>query len=81
MRQQRTPRMPMPAVATTGRAANELPASGYAMIVDGQVKREFSTRDPAMKAAQQLKDRFPKLQVMVYDAENQRNEAIDLAAA
>jgi hypothetical protein len=79
MRQQRTQRMPAPAAAQ--RARTELPTSGYALIVDGQVKAEFETRDRALKAAKDLKGRFPMLQVKVYEAEKKRIEKIDLAAA
>ena len=79
MRQQRTERTPAPAPmhkATTG-----LPTSGYALIVDGQVKTEFTMQDHASKAARELKARFPMLQIKVYDAENKRSEKTELAAA
>jgi hypothetical protein len=80
MRQrERTIRTPSPAPmhkATTG-----LPTSGYALIVDGQVKTEFMMQDHALKAARDLKGRFPMLQIKIYDAENKRIEEIELAAA
>ncbi len=38
-------------------------------------------QDQGLKAARDLKGRFPMLQVMVYDAENKRNEETELAAA
>ncbi len=80
MRQhQRTLRTPAPAPlyeATTG-----LPTIGYALIVDGQIKTEFTTQDHALKAARELKARFPMLQIKVYDAENKRSEETELAAA
>jgi hypothetical protein len=79
MRQERTQRMPAP--APKYRAATELPASGYVLIVDGQVKTEFKMQDHALKAARDLKGRFPTLQVKVYDAGNRRSEQIELAAA
>jgi hypothetical protein len=63
------------------RAGTGLPASGYALIVDGQAKREFDTHDSALKAAKDLKRRFPKLQVKVYDAERKHSEKIEIAAA
>jgi hypothetical protein len=53
----------------------------YALIVDGQVKREFDTQDRAWKAAKELKGRYPKLQIKIYDAEKSRGEEIGLAAA
>jgi hypothetical protein len=78
MRQhQRTLRTPAPA----HKATTVLPTSGYALIVDGQVKTEFTTQDHALKAARELKARFPMLQIKVYDAENKRSEETELAAA
>jgi hypothetical protein len=79
MRQQRT--QPMTAPAATQRASTEFPTSGYALIVDGQVKTEFKNHDRAVKAASDLKSRFPMLQVKVYDAETKRSEKIEPAAA
>jgi hypothetical protein len=62
-------------------AATGLPTTGYALFVDGQVMTEFTTQDHALKAARELKARFPTLKVKVYDAENRRSEKIELAAA
>ena len=79
MRQQRTQRMSTP--APISRAGVSLPTSGYALVVDGQTKREFSTLDSAMKSARELKRRLPNLQVKVFDAEKKEGETIELAAA
>jgi hypothetical protein len=79
MRQQR--RMAAASACTVNRATTEPPTSGYALVVDGQMKTEFKTKDRALKAASDLKSRFPMLQVKVYDAEEERSEAIELAAA
>jgi len=38
-------------------------------------------QDHALKAARELKARFPMLQIKVYDAENKRSEETELAAA
>jgi hypothetical protein len=82
MRQQRTQRMSTPAPpAPISRTGLGLPTSGYALIVDGQAKKEFDSRDRALKAASELKGRFPNLQVKVFDAENKQSETIELAAA
>ncbi len=82
MRQQRTQRAPAPvSPVSMSRAATELPDSGFALVVDGQVKREFNARDSAVKTARDLKERFPMLQVKVYDAESRLSEKIELAAA
>jgi PP-loop superfamily ATP-utilizing enzyme len=79
MRQQRAAAAPAPARAT--RAPIEPLTSGYALVVDGQMKTEFKTKGPALKAARDLKGRFPMIQVKVYDAEEKRTEEIELAAA
>ena len=78
-RDQRTQRTPAP--ARMARATAKLPASGFALIVDGQAKAEFETRDETLKAATDLKRRFPMLQVKIYDAQDRRSENIELAAA
>jgi hypothetical protein len=66
--------------APISRAGVGRPTSGYALIVDGQAKKEFDTQDRALKAAQELKRRFPHLQVKVFDAERKQSETIELAA-
>ena len=79
MRQQRTQGMSTP--APISKAGVGLPTSGYALIVDGQAKKEFDTRDHALKAARELKGRFPRLQVKVFDAEKKQSETVELAIA
>jgi hypothetical protein len=68
-RRQRTPLAPAPRPAPRQRVSPGLPTSGYALIVDGQVKSEFKKKEGAEKAARELKRRFPMLQIKVYDAE------------
>jgi hypothetical protein len=78
MRQQRAQRM-----GTTTpvlRSGTDLPASGFAMLVDGRVKREFNSEEAAVNTAIDLKGRFPMLQVKVYDAETRQSETIELVA-
>jgi hypothetical protein len=74
MRQQRTQRMSAP--APVSKAGADVPTSGFALVVDGQIKREFHAHDRALKAARDLKGRFPMLQVKVYDAETKQSETI-----
>jgi hypothetical protein len=81
MRQQRTQRSPAVAPTTTIRAPTDLPTIGYALIVDGHAKREFKTQESAIQAAQDLKARFPNLQIKVYDAEAKRAERIEIELA
>ena len=78
MRQQHTRRTSAP--GPMSRAGTGLPTGGYVLIVDGQAKTEFDTHDPALKAARDLKGRFPMLQVKVYDAEKKQSETVELAA-
>ena len=61
--------------------AQELPQSGYAVVVDGQVKTEFKTQEGAQNGARDLKRRFPMLQIKVYDAATRQVYEVDLARA
>jgi hypothetical protein len=63
------------------RTRADLPTSGFFLVVDGQAKKEFDTRDRALQAARELKERFPRLQVKVFDAEKKQSETIELAVA
>ena len=78
MRHQGKQRTAMPAPKPRDK---DVPTSGYALIVDGHSKAIFASNDQALKAAKDLKGRFPMLQVKVYDAESKRSERIELAAA
>ncbi|MGY3130949.1 hypothetical protein ACVWZM_001631 [Bradyrhizobium sp. USDA 4501] len=64
-------------VASTRR----LPASGYVLEVDGQLKTEFTTRDGAWAGAQELKKRRPMLQIRVYDAMTKDRDEVSLPVA
>jgi len=66
--------------APTSGARVDLPTSGYSLVVDGQTKREFDTRESALEAARKLKERFPRLQIKVFDVEKKQSETIELAA-
>ena len=81
MRQQRTQRMSTPTPVSLCRVGTSLPSNGFALVVDGRAKADFKTHDQALKAALELKGRFPMLQVKVYDAERKEGEVIDPAAA
>ena len=56
----------------------ELPASGYALEVDGRLKAEFTTRDGARAGGEELKKRFPMLQIRIYDARTNAREEIQI---
>jgi hypothetical protein len=48
--------------------ADIAPANGYAMVVDGHFKTQFSEEDAANNAASELLAKFPMLQVEIYNA-------------
>jgi hypothetical protein len=79
MRQQRTQRMST--LAPVPKPRSDDPVIGYALIVDGQAKADFKTHEQALKAARDLKGRFPMLQIKIYDAERKLSENIGLVAA
>ena len=54
----------------------ELPAPGYAIEVDGRLKAEFATRDGAKSGGEELKKRFPMLQIRIYDAYTNTHEEV-----
>jgi hypothetical protein len=56
--------------------AHDLPASGYALEVDGRLKAEFATWDGAKTGAEELKKRFPMLQIRIYDAQTKTREEV-----
>ena len=47
------------------------PTTGYALEIDGRIKTEFSTKEGAERGATELKQRFPMLQIRLYDAASQ----------
>ena len=48
--------------------ADIVPTHGYAMIVDGHFKTQFSDEGAAKKAASELLAKFPMLKIEIYDA-------------
>jgi hypothetical protein len=66
----------VPASARATKAAVAQLTTGYGLMVDGHLKSEFDTKDSALKAAEDLKNRFPMLQIRVFDAEQKRSEEI-----
>jgi len=48
--------------------ADTVPTIGYAMIVDGHFKTQFSEEGAAKKAAKELLASYPMLKVEIYDA-------------
>jgi hypothetical protein len=52
----------------------ELPKNGFALEIDGRLKTEFSTKEGAEQGAIELKRRFPKLQIRIYDAASEASD-------
>lgn len=50
------------------RRADRAPTEGFALVVDSRMKAEYTDEEAATKAAEELKARYPMLQVQVYDA-------------
>jgi hypothetical protein len=48
--------------------ADIAPTEGYAIVVDGHFKTQFSEVDAAKKAANELLAKYPMLQIEIYDA-------------
>jgi hypothetical protein len=48
--------------------ADIVPTIGYAIVVDGHFKTQFSDESAAKKAAKELLSSYPMLQIEIYDA-------------
>jgi hypothetical protein len=48
--------------------ANAMPTAGFVLAVDAKFKTRFESFDEAMAAAVKLKQRYPVIQVAIYDA-------------
>jgi predicted nucleic acid-binding protein len=48
--------------------ADAIPTDGYILTVDGKMKRRYEIEKDATTEATKLKQRFPVVQVSVYDA-------------
>jgi hypothetical protein len=48
--------------------ADIAPSSGYAIVVDGHFKTQFSEESAAKKAATELLAKYPMLQIEIYNA-------------
>jgi len=59
-------------------SANKIPAAGYVLEIDGKFKSEFETSEAAMKAALELKNKYPPIQVSVYDAKEHTRTLVEV---
>lgn len=54
-----------------------LPTDGYILTVDGKLKTRYETEQDATTEAAKLKQRFPVIQVSVYDAKTEVYTAVN----
>ena len=57
--------------------ADAIPTDGYILTVDGKLKTRYETEQDAAAEAAKLKQRFPVIQVSVYDAAARTYAAVD----
>lgn len=55
-----------------------LPTEGYGLEVDGKIKSQYATADAATKAGSELKQKYPHLQIRVFDAKERTRTAVEL---
>ena len=63
------------------RHLNALPVEGYGVLIDGKIKSHYATSEDAVKAGQDIKRKFPMVQVMLFDAANGTRTAVELSGA
>jgi hypothetical protein len=62
------------------RPQQQQPEAGrYYLEIDRQTKRSFKTSEAARSAAQEIKARFPALQVSVYDSTSKSRTVVDVS--
>jgi hypothetical protein len=47
--------------------SNALPVDGFGLLIDGKIKSQYDTQEAALKAGLDLKRKFPKVQVALFD--------------
>jgi hypothetical protein len=59
--------------------ANVLPSKGYVLEIDGKFKSEYGALDAAMKAALELKKKYPHIQINIYGAKERTRTRVVLS--
>ena len=59
-------------------SASTIPSEGYVLEIDGKLKSEFQTSEAAMKSGQELKKKYPQIQINVYDAKERARTLVEL---
>jgi hypothetical protein len=68
-----------PHLTNIGRA-DVTPKNGFILEIDGRMKNQFERESDARAKAVELKERFPMLQVKIYDAVEKIRTVISTAA-
>jgi hypothetical protein len=63
----------------TNLRANVRPTDGYVLAVDGKWKQRYETSREAVAAGEKLKEKFPVVQITVYDAVEETYSAVNAA--
>jgi len=58
--------------------ADVMPADGYLLSVDGKLKKRYDIAQEAMTEGSKLKQKFPIVQVAIYDAAEQKFTPVEL---
>jgi len=58
--------------------ANYRPTEGYILEVDGKFKSEYENSEAVLKAGLELKNKYPHIQVQVYDAKELTRTLVNL---
>jgi hypothetical protein len=61
--------------------ANAVPTEGYGLEVDGWIKSQYPTVEAAAKVGLELKQKYPNLQIRVFDAKQRTHTAVELLKA
>ena len=62
----------------TNLRANAMPKDGFILSVDRKLKTRYENSEDAMAAGAKLKQRYPVVQVAIYDAVERVYTAVDL---
>ena len=73
------PSADVPATRPKNPSANILPTEGYVLEIDGKFKSEYETLEVALKAGLELKEKYPQIQVKVYDAKERTRTVVELS--
>jgi hypothetical protein len=74
----KNPSADAPATRPKNPSANVLPSEGYVLEIDGKFKTECVTSAEALKAGLELKEKYPQIQVKVYDAKKRTRTPVEL---